>query len=120
MLFLAPPQAEAHPPRIRIDIGGPTVRAFVYRPGVLTIRPARGVVVVNKRTVKNGHVIVYKDRPDYIIKTHHSDFVSVGFTRVSVKKRRNTTTVIYRRGDERIRLVVKPQRNTWEAHVVAL
>lgn len=120
LLTFIPGQAEAQVARVRIDIGGPTVHAFSYRAGLLTIRPARDVVVVRKRAVKNGHVIVYKDRPDYVLKAHHSDFVAVGFSRVSVKKRGRRTTVVYQRGNERVRLVVKPYRKTWEAHIVAI
>ena len=113
-------QAEAQVAHIRIDIGGPTVRTFSYRPGHLTVRPAPDVVVVKKRTVKNGQVIVYKDRPDYILKAHHADFIAVGFTRVSVKKRGRRTTVVYKRGNEQVRLVVKPRRKNWETHIVAI
>ncbi len=120
-LFLfMPAQTEAQAVRVRVDIGGPTVRTFAYRPGVLTVRAVPDVVVVRKRPVKNGHVIVYKDRPDYIVRAHHNDFVSVGFTRVSVKKRGHTRTVIYKRGHERVKLVVKPYRKHWEAQIVAI
>ena len=120
LLVATPVQTEAQVARVRIDIGGPTVRAFAYRPGLLTVRPAPDVVVVRKRAISNGHVIVYKDRPDYIIRAHHTDFIGVGFTRVSTKKRGRTTTVVYRRGDERVKLVVKPGRKNWEAHIVAV
>ena len=120
LLTFTPVQAEAQVARIRIDIGGPSVRAFSYRPGLLTVRPAPDVVVVRKRAVANGHVIVYKDRPDYILKAHHTDFVAVGFTRVSVKKRGRTRTVIYKRGNEKVKVVVKPYRKNWETHIVAL
>ena len=120
LLTCIPGQAEAQVARIRIDIGGPSVRAFSYRPGLLTVRPTPDVVVVRKRAVANGHVIVYKDRPDYILKAHHSDFVAVGFTRVSVKKRGRTRTVIYKRGNEQVKLVVKPYRKNWETHIVAI
>lgn len=120
LLVFIPNQAEAQVARVRIDIGGPTVRAFSYRSGVLTVRPAPDVVVVRKRAVSNGHVIVYKDRPDYILRSHHSDFVAVGFSRVSIKKRGRRTTVIYQKGNERVRLVVKPYRKNWEAHIVAI
>ena len=120
LVLCSPTQSEAQIAQVRINFGAPTVHVFGYRPGVLTIRPAPDVVVLRKRAVKNGHVIVYKDRPDYIIRTHHNDFVRVGFSRVSVKKRKNTTTVIYRRGDERVKLVVKPYRKNWEAHIVSI
>ena len=120
LLTVIPGQAEAQVARIRIDIGGPAVRAFSYHPGLLTVRPAPDVVVVRKRAVTHGHVIVYKDRPDYVIKAHHSDFVAVGFTRVSTVKRGRKTTVIYKRGNERVKLVVKPKRRNWEAHIIAV
>lgn len=120
LLTFTPGQAEAQVARVRIDLGGPTVRAFSYRPGLLTVRPTPDVVVIRKRAITNGHVIVYKDRPDYIIRAHHSDFVTVGFTRVSTVKRGRKTTVIYRRGNEQVKLVVKPRRRNWEAHIIAV
>ena len=120
LLVATPIDTEAQVARIRIDLGGPTVRAFAYRPGLLTVRPAPDVVVVRKRAISNGHVIVYKDRPDYIVRTHHADFLAVGFTRISTKKRGKTTTVVYARGDERVRLVVKPRKKSWEAHIIAV
>ena len=106
-----------------LGVGKPTpcIKSKIsYRPGLLTVRPTPDVVVVRKRAVTNGHVIVYKDRPDYILKAHHSDYVTVGFTRVSTKKRGRKTTVIYKRGNEQVKLVVKPNRRNWEAHLIAV
>ena len=120
LFLLTPNQADAQVAIVRVDIGGPTVRSFAYRPGLLTVRPTPDVVVVRKHAIDKGQVIVYKDRPDYIIRAHHTDFTSVGFTRVSTRKRGQTTTIVYKRGDERVKLIVKPNRNNWEARIVAI
>ncbi len=120
VLLMLPANAGAQKVRVNIQIGGPTVHKFAHRPGHLTIRAVPNVVVVSKRSVKHGHAIVYRDRPDYILSSYHNDFVAVGFKRVSVKKNRRTTTVVYKKGSERVRLVVKPRKKHWEAQIIAL
>ncbi len=120
ILLMLPVRAEAQVARVKIQIGGPKVHHVTHRPGHLTVRAVPNVVVVSKRSLKHGHAIVYKDRPDYILRSYHTDFVKVGFTRVSVKKSRRTTTVVYKKGDERVRLVVRPHKKHWEAQIVAL
>ncbi len=120
-LFLfMPAPVDAQVARVKIQIGSPKVRTFVYKPGHLTIRTVPNVTVVSRRSVKNGHAIVYRDRPDFILSRYHNDFVKVGFTRVSVRKTRRTTTVIYKNGDERVRLVLRPNKKHWEAQIVAI
>ena len=120
-LFLfVPAPVEAQVARVKIQIGSPKVRAFVYKPGHLTIRTVPNVAVVSRRAIKNGHAIVYRDRPDFILSSYHNDFVKVGFTRVSVRKTRRATTVVYKNGEERVRLVLRPHRKYWEAQIVAL
>lgn len=119
VFLMMPANAEAQVARIKIQIGGPKVTTFAHRPGHLTVRAVPHVTVVSKRSVKHGHAIVYKDRPNHIISSYHADFVKVGFTRVSVKKTKRTTTVVYKKGNERVRLVVKPHRKHWEAQIIA-
>lgn len=120
-LFLfMPAPVEAQVARVKIQIGSPKVRAFVYKPGHLTIRTVPNVTVVSRRAIKNGHAIVYRDRPDYILSSYHNDFVKVGFTRVSTRKTRRGTTVVYKNGDERVRLVLRPYRKHWEAQIIAI
>lgn len=120
VFLIFPAGAEAQVARVKIQIGGPKVRAFAHKPGHLTVRAVPNVVVVSNRSVKHGHAIVYKDKPDFILTSYHNDFVKVGFTRVSVKKSRRTTTVVYKKGDERVRVVVRPHRKNWEAQIVAV
>ena len=120
IFLLIPAKAEAQVARVKIQIGGPKVTAFAYRPGHLTVRAVPNVTVVSRKSIKNGHAIVYKDRPNFIISSYHADFVKVGFTRVSVKKTRRATTVVYKKGNERVRLVVRPNKKHWEAQIIAV
>ncbi|MFK7847280.1 MAG: hypothetical protein AB8G77_18440 [Rhodothermales bacterium] len=120
VFLIFPADADAQVARVKIQIGGPKVHTFAHKPGYLTVRAVPNVVVVSKRSLRHGHAIVYKDRPDFILSSYHNDFVKVGFTRVSVKKTRRTTTVVYKKGDERVRVVVRPYKKHWEAQIVAV
>ncbi len=80
LFLLIPAQVEAQVARVKIQVGSPKVRTFVYKPGHLTIRTVPNVAVVSRRSIANGHAIVYHDRPDYILTSYHNDFVNVGFT----------------------------------------
>ncbi|RMH56002.1 MAG: hypothetical protein D6685_13655, partial [Bacteroidetes bacterium] len=76
------------------------------------------VVVVRTYPVRGGYAIVYRDRPDLLLRTYHRHFVRAGFTRISVKEGRRKTTVVYRRGREQVRLVLKQSGRHWEARIV--
>lgn len=111
--------AAAQAVRLRVDFG-PKVTAVAYRPGVLTVGVVPDVVVVRSRPIRGGYAVVYRDRPDHLLRTYHRHLARVGFTRVSVKEGRRKTTVVYRRGAERVCLVMKRTGRHWEAQVVAI